>query len=56
MPLNEKGRKILRNMRRTYGRAKGASVFYASERKGTIKNVAKRKGVDKPVRTALNSE
>lgn len=39
MPLNEKGRKIMRAMKRKYGKKKGESVFYASENKGTIKGV-----------------
>lgn len=41
MPLNEKGRKIKRNMMKEYGAEKGEQVFYASENKGTIKGVTK---------------
>ena len=42
MPLNEKGRKIMKSMKKTYG--KGAkSVFYASKNKGVIKGVEKKK-------------
>lgn len=41
MPLNPKGRKIMRRMRKTYG-ARAEQVFYASKNKGTIS------GVDKP--------
>lgn len=41
MPLNAKGRKILKAMKKQYGAKKGKSVFYASENKGTIKGVKK---------------
>ena len=37
MPLTKKGQKIKRAMRKTYGKKKGAHVFYASQNKGTIK-------------------
>lgn len=44
MPLNEKGKKIKSKMEKEYGsKKKGDSVFYASENKGTIKNVTKAK-------------
>lgn len=43
MPLNEKGNKILGNMKNTYGRKEGERVFYASENSGKIKNVTKSK-------------
>jgi len=39
MPLNAKGRKILRNMQKEYGAEQGRAVFYASVRKGIIKGV-----------------
>ena len=42
MPLSKKGRKIKRAMTAQYGKRKGASVFYASINKGTVKG-AKRK-------------
>lgn len=42
MPLNEKGKKILANMKRQYGDKKGEEVFYASLNKGTIKDVKKK--------------
>ena len=42
-PLTEKGKKIKRAMIKEYGKEKGERVFYASERKGTIKGVAHRK-------------
>ena len=45
MPLNVKGRKILKAMKETYkskgGSKKGESVFYASLNKGVIKGVEK---------------
>ena len=43
MPLNAKGKKIKKAMQKEYGKKKGESVFYASENKGTIKGVVKRK-------------
>lgn len=43
MPLTKKGKKIKANMEKTYGKQKGDRVFYASENKGTIKGVAKKK-------------
>ena len=39
MPLTAKGRKILRAMRKRYGKKKGTSVFYASANKRTITGV-----------------
>ena len=41
MPLTKKGRVIQKTMRAEYGKAKGDRVFYASERAGKIKGVAK---------------
>ena len=43
MPLTEKGKKIKREMVKKYGAKKGKQVFFASERKGTIKGVAHKK-------------
>ncbi len=43
MPLNKKGKKIKAAMVKKYGKKKGEEVFYASENKGTIKGVAKKK-------------
>jgi len=43
MPLNPKGRKIKASMKKQYGAKKGEQVFYASENKGTIKGVKRRK-------------
>lgn len=41
MPLNKKGKKIKKAMEKGYGKKKGEKIFYASENKGTIKNVKK---------------
>jgi hypothetical protein len=43
MPLNKKGDKIKKAMKKEYGSKKGEKVFYASENKGTVKNVTKKK-------------
>ena len=42
MPLNQKGRKIMKSMKNTYGKDAKA-VFYASKNKGVIKGVEKKK-------------
>ena len=41
MPLNKKGKKIKKAMEKEYGKKKGEKIFYASENKGTIKDVKK---------------
>ena len=41
MPLTEKGAKIMRSMKRTYGAEKAKRVFYASANKGRISGVHK---------------
>ena len=43
MPLSKKGTKIKKAMVKTYGKEKGKKVFYASENKGRIKGVKKKK-------------
>lgn len=43
MPLTKKGKKIKASMEKEYGKEKGKKVFYASENKGTIKGVKKKK-------------
>jgi hypothetical protein len=44
MPLNPKGKKIMRSMEKTYGSDKKAkNVFYASKNTGKIKGVEKKK-------------
>ena len=42
MPLNKKGKKIMRAMKDQYGEKEGKAVFYASKNKGTIKGVEKK--------------
>ena len=41
MPLNEKGKKIMKSMKKQYGTKRGEAVFYASKNKGKIKGVEK---------------
>ena len=43
MPLTPKGKKIMKSMKKTYGKKKAAQVFYASKNKGKIKNVDKKR-------------
>ena len=43
MPLTPKGKKIMKSMKKTYGKKKVEQVFYASKKKGKIKNVDKKK-------------
>lgn len=43
MPLTKKGKNIKKAMEKSYGKKKGNQVFYASENKGTIKGVAKKR-------------
>lgn len=44
MPLTEKGKKILKQMQKEYGKEKGKRVFYASAKSGKIKGVHKKGG------------
>jgi len=41
MPLTKKGKKIMKSMKKSYGKKKGEQVFYASKNKGTINKVEK---------------
>ncbi len=43
MPLTKKGKKVMSAMKKTYGKKKGTSVFYASKNKGKIKGVEGKK-------------
>ena len=43
MPLTDKGKKIMKSMKKQYGKKKGETVFYASRNKGVIKGVEKGK-------------
>jgi hypothetical protein len=51
MPLNEKGHKIMKSMKKQYGSKRGETVFYASKNKGTIKGVEKKKKRSKNAKT-----
>ena len=51
MPLNEKGRKIIKSMKEQYGKKRGEQVFYASKNKGVIKGVEKKKKRSKNAKT-----
>jgi hypothetical protein len=42
MPLTKKGKKIMKSMKKTYGKD-AKKVFYASKNKGKIKGVEKKK-------------
>jgi|TARA_B100001939_G_C16608330_1_gene473995 hypothetical protein len=41
MPLTKKGKKIMRSMKKQYGKKRGEQVFYATKNKGKIKGVKK---------------
>ena len=43
MPLTSKGKKIMKSMKKQYGKKKAEQVFYASKNKGVIKGVDKTK-------------
>ena len=43
MPLNKKGKKIMKSMNKQYGKKNVETVFYASKNKGVIKGVEKTK-------------
>ena len=43
MPLTDNGKKIMKSMKKQYGKKKGKQVFYASKNKGKIKNVDKKR-------------
>jgi hypothetical protein len=43
MPRTKKGSKILRAMRKEYGKKRGTAVFFASANKGTITGVHRKK-------------
>ena len=49
MPLTEKGKKIMKSMKKQYGKKKGEAVFYASKNKKKIKKVIK--GLQKASKT-----
>ena len=39
MPLTKKGKKIMKSMKKQYGKKRGEQVFYATKNKGKIKGV-----------------
>ena len=41
MPLTKKGKKIMRSMKKQYGKKRGEQGFYATKNKGKIKGVKK---------------
>lgn len=47
MPLTAKGKKIKAAMQKQYGKDRGERVFYATENKGSVKGLARKR---KPVR------
>ena len=51
MPLNKKGRKIMKSMKEQYGKKRGETVFYASKNKGVIKGLEKKKKRSKNAKT-----
>ena len=42
MPLTEKGKKIMKSMKKQYGAKRGEQVFYATLNKKKIKGVKKK--------------
>jgi len=42
MPLNEKGKELLKKLIRQYGLKKGKSIFYAMENSRKLKGVKKK--------------
>tara|TARA_R100000654_G_scaffold21449_1_gene43256 strand:+ start:1497 stop:1670 length:174 start_codon:yes stop_codon:yes gene_type:complete len=43
MPLTAKGKKIMKSMKKQYGKKKAEEVFYASKNKGVISGVDRTK-------------
>ena len=54
MPLSDKGKEILKNMRSKYGKDKGESVFYASANKGKITGIEEAKKKASSLRSKKN--
>ena len=50
MPLNKKGKKIMKSMKKQYGKKKGEKIFYASKNKGVIKGVKKKRSINAKTR------
>jgi hypothetical protein len=47
MPLTKKGEKVKAAMKKQYGAKKGEQVFYATENKGKVKGLVKKKATKK---------
>lgn len=47
MPLTKKGEKVKAAMKKQYGAKKGEQVFYATENKGKVKGLVKKKAAKK---------
>ena len=39
MPLTKKGKKIMKSMKKSYGKKRGEQIFYATKNKGKVKGV-----------------
>ena len=48
MPITEKGKKMKAAMKEHYGEEKGEHVFYATENKGKVKGMVKKKAAPSP--------
>ena len=46
MPLNKKGKKIMKSMKDQYGKKRGEQVFYASLNKKKLRELKKNNGKD----------
>lgn len=51
MPLSEKGKKIMENMKARYGKDKGEGVFYATKNAGEISGVEKARKIASGLRS-----
>lgn len=47
MPLTKKGEKVKAAMKKQYGSKKGEQIFYATENKGKVKGLVKKKATKK---------
>jgi len=56
MPLTSKGKKIMKAMKKTYGKKQGESVFYASKNKGTVSGVDYEKSHSKAAKKQAKSQ
>lgn len=43
MPLTKKGKKVKKAMQKSYGKKKGEKIYYATENKGKVKGLKKKK-------------